>query len=211
MKLHSSEFRKQLEQYIQFRGIDIVLYLKDGTTIELDKNRTLALADELGVPTPQSWLIERLEQLDELPADRGYPLVIKPARSIGDNGEQRQQLSVVYAHNAEELTAKVRHYLLFGEVLVQQYIAGDGVGVELIADRGEIRLAFQHRRLHEVPLTGGGSSLRESVEVEPVLLEASRQLMQRMQWHGVAMVEFKHDPASGQFALMEINGRFWGS
>ena len=41
MKLHSSEFRKQLEQYIQFRGIDIVLYLKDGTTIELDKNRTL--------------------------------------------------------------------------------------------------------------------------------------------------------------------------
>lgn len=41
MKLHSSEFRKQLEQYIQFRGIDIVLYLKDGTTLELDKNRRL--------------------------------------------------------------------------------------------------------------------------------------------------------------------------
>ncbi len=41
MKLHSSEFRKQLEQYIQFRGIDIVLHLKDGTTLELDKNRKM--------------------------------------------------------------------------------------------------------------------------------------------------------------------------
>lgn len=41
MQLHSGEFRKQLEQYIGFRGIDIVLYLKDGTTIELDKNRKM--------------------------------------------------------------------------------------------------------------------------------------------------------------------------
>ncbi|MBE7438613.1 MAG: hypothetical protein HS115_09195 [Spirochaetales bacterium] len=41
MKLHSSEFRKQLQQYIDFRGIDIVLYLKDGTVLELDKNRQM--------------------------------------------------------------------------------------------------------------------------------------------------------------------------
>jgi len=41
VKLHSSEFRKQLQQYIDFRGIDIVLYLKDGTVLELDKNRQM--------------------------------------------------------------------------------------------------------------------------------------------------------------------------
>ncbi len=41
MQLAENEFRKQLEQYIQFRGIDIVLYLKDGSTLELDKNRQM--------------------------------------------------------------------------------------------------------------------------------------------------------------------------
>jgi protein-tyrosine-phosphatase len=32
-----------------------------------------------------------------------------------------------------------------------------------------------------------------------------------MRWTGVAMVEYKRETASGRFALMEINGRFWGS
>lgn len=41
MKLASNEFRKQLQQYISFRGIDIILYLKDGRTLELDKNRQM--------------------------------------------------------------------------------------------------------------------------------------------------------------------------
>lgn len=35
------KFRETLERYINYRGIDIVLVLKDGTTIELDKNRKL--------------------------------------------------------------------------------------------------------------------------------------------------------------------------
>lgn len=41
MKLNNDEFKKQLEQFISFRGIDIVLHLKDGTTVELDKNRQM--------------------------------------------------------------------------------------------------------------------------------------------------------------------------
>jgi hypothetical protein len=41
VKVTDNEFKKQLEQYIQFRGIDIILHLKDGTVIELDKNRKM--------------------------------------------------------------------------------------------------------------------------------------------------------------------------
>src|SRR5262249_30616411 len=32
-----------------------------------------------------------------------------------------------------------------------------------------------------------------------------------MEWDGVAMVEFRYDPVSGDAVLMEVNGRFWGS
>lgn len=177
----------------------------------LEKHRTLALAQELGITCPEGWLIANEKELNDLPAELHFPLVIKPARSIGNDGQQRRQLIVMYAQNHEELAAKVRQQLCFGSVLVQEYIQGDSVGIELIAANGEIKLAFQHKRLHEVPLTGGGSSLRESVEINPVLLEASRNLMRAMRWHGVAMVEFKHNPETGSYALMEVNGRFWGS
>ncbi len=41
MEKVSDQFKKVLSRYIAYRGIDIVLYLKDGTVIELDKNRRL--------------------------------------------------------------------------------------------------------------------------------------------------------------------------
>lgn len=41
MKLTDREFLKQLNQYIQFRGIDIVLHMRDGQVVELDKNRRM--------------------------------------------------------------------------------------------------------------------------------------------------------------------------
>lgn len=177
----------------------------------LDKSRTLELAHALGIPAPRTAAIDRAEQLDAHAATLEFPVVIKPARSFGARDNQRTQLSVEYAFNANELRAKTTHALRYGSVLLQEYVGGQGVGIELIADHGKIEYAFQHLRLHEVPLSGGGSSLRKSVAVDPALLEASAKLMSALAWHGVAMVEFKRDPASGTFSLMEINGRFWGS
>jgi protein-tyrosine-phosphatase len=95
--------------------------------------------------------------------------------------------------------------------LIQQYVLGEGTGIELLANHGEIVYAFQHQRLHELPLTGGGSCYRKSIAINPVLLDASRKLISAINWHGVAMVEFKWHPDTNQYWLMEINGRFWGS
>ena len=41
MQLTPKDFQQQLSRYIPFRGIDIVLYLEDGSILELDKNRQL--------------------------------------------------------------------------------------------------------------------------------------------------------------------------
>ncbi|MBX7057233.1 MAG: hypothetical protein K1X75_04160 [Leptospirales bacterium] len=41
MRVTDNEFRKQLRQYIDFRGIDIILHLRDGAVVELDKNRCM--------------------------------------------------------------------------------------------------------------------------------------------------------------------------
>jgi protein-tyrosine-phosphatase len=142
----------------------------------------------------------------------GYPIVIKPDRSVGGGqAHRRVQLAVTYAKNAGELRARAEGLLRFGKVVLQERFVGQGVGVELIANRGEIAYAFQHIRLHELPLSGGGSSLRRSAPLDPALLEASTRLVRVLKWHGVAMVEFKQNADTGEFRLMEINGRLWGS
>lgn len=182
----------------------------DALKVVLDKARTLELASELDVDAPRSRLVESMKDLSEVASFR-KPVVLKPARSIGTNTEGRKQLGVEYANSDDEAARKVAHLLNFGGVILQEYFAGQGVGIELIADRGEVVYAFQHLRLHEVPLTGGGSSLRMSVPVEPVLLAASKRLIKALGWHGVAMVEFKWNDTEKTYSLMEINGRFWGS
>lgn len=192
-------------------GEKLAIAPTEALEVALDKKRTLALANDLGIPTPLSQLVETRQQLDDVVENFTPPVVIKPARSIGENKHGRKQLRVEYAFSQEELLANAKQFLQYGAILLQEYFQGQGVGVELIADQGEIVYAFQHLRLHEVPLTGGGSSLRVSVPLEPALLEASQKLMKALNWHGVAMVEFKWNPDTKAFALMEINGRFWGS
>lgn len=192
-------------------GERITIAPPEALALALDKDRTLALAAQLCIPAPRSEQVTDMAELDQASQALSLPLVLKPARSIGADGGERRQLSVAYAFSPRELHDKAEHFLRYGPLLLQEYVGGVGVGIELIADRGEVVFAFQHQRLHEVPLTGGGSSLRKSVSVEPELLDASRKLIAALKWHGVAMVEFKWIPAERRLSLMEINGRFWGS
>ena len=195
----------------KFSQVKIALPSRESLDVALDKSRTLALAEKLGVPHPHSVTVSTVEQLSTVAATLNFPVVIKPSRSIAVAAAGSSQLQVSYAFDLSELESGCEHALNFGPVILQEYFAGDGVGIELIARQGEIFYSFQHLRLHEVPLTGGGSSLRKSVPVMPDLLEASRKLISALGWNGVAMVEFKHNPSSDEFCLMEINGRFWGS
>lgn len=195
----------------RFTATQLAIASDTALAAALDKSRTLDLAQALQIPAPRTAAIKAIDQLELRAAAFEFPVVIKPARSFGMHDQQRLQLSVDYAFNASELRAKTTHALRYGSVLLQEYVGGQGVGIELIAEHGKIVFAFQHLRLHEVPLTGGGSSLRVSVGVEPALLDAAAKLMAALAWHGVAMVEFKQDAVSGKFSLMEINGRFWGS
>ncbi|MFV0476238.1 MAG: ATP-grasp domain-containing protein [Parahaliea sp.] len=180
----------------------------------LDKSLTANLAERCQVPQPASWTLHQPEDLSTIVPELTFPVVIKPGRSITQGNTQdstRQSMNVCYAHSPQELINLCQSMLSSTHLILQEYFSGEGIGIELLAAQGEIVYAFQHRRLHEVPLSGGGSSLRVSEEPIPELLTASKQLIRELQWQGVAMVEFKWQPLTRRFILIEINGRFWGS
>ncbi len=96
-------------------------------------------------------------------------------------------------------------------VLVQQRVVGPGAGVFLLRWDGRTCAAFAHRRIREKPPSGGVSVLRESIALSPELQAGAEAILDRLDWRGVAMVEFKIDAESKRPYIMEINGRFWGS
>jgi len=95
--------------------------------------------------------------------------------------------------------------------LIQERIVGPGVGVFVLFDRGTLVADFAHRRLREKPPAGGASVLSESAPVDARLRDQAIRLLGPIGWHGVAMMEYKQDHRTGEFFLMEVNGRFWGS
>ena len=98
----------------------------------------------------------------------------------------------------------------YSKILVQEFAQGVGVGVFLLRWHGRILARFMHRRLHEVPHTGGASSYRTAWWNEAIYQDAATRI-EALGWEGVAMFEYRWDPLSGEFRLLELNGRFWGS
>ena len=97
--------------------------------------------------------------------------------------------------------------------MIQELIPREGTGFGasfLMDEQGRVNASFVHKRLREYPITGGASTLRESVRHDDIR-EMALTLLKALDWFGVAMVEFKLDPRDGVPKLMEINPRFWGS
>jgi predicted ATP-grasp superfamily ATP-dependent carboligase len=177
-----------------------------------DKSRMLHLALETGVPAPVTAIARtRADAIGAMPS-LTFPVVVKPSRSRVRTGDGWISTGVGYAQNAADLLARLE--ILPSEtypILLQERISGPGIGIFLCYDRGRQVAAFAHRRLREKPPSGGVSVLCESVALPPKAHEYSSRLLKRLDWHGVAMVEFKQDDRDGSLRLMEINARFWGS
>ncbi len=171
------------------------------------KDKILQLAEKKGIPTPKTWCIKDIAQLDMLKGSLPYPVVIKPKMSSGAVG-------IVYPKGPEDL---VEHYMSvhqrFPYPLIQELIPREGPGYGasfLIDEKGRVKASFVHKRLREYPVTGGASTLRESVRHDDIR-DMALELLKAMDWFGVAMVEFKLDPRDNIPKLMEVNPRFWGS
>jgi predicted ATP-grasp superfamily ATP-dependent carboligase len=205
-------FFKWLQECLHTHRVDVVLPIGDETTavvsrlkprlqeyvnmpvadweqmrIASSKMETMRLAASIGMSIPRTY------SPDE-PVE-AFPVVVKANTGSG---------RVRYVNSARELRNCGRD-----DVVVQEYVAGEGCAFFGLLDHGEPRAKFMHRRLREYPVTGGASTAAESL-VDPILSELGLRILKALRWHGVAMVEFKRD-RDGQYRLMEINPKFWGS
>lgn len=177
-----------------------------------DKAALLPLAERAGFAIPQSRLVNSRAEAAALTLDGLVPGVLKPHRSIADVGGALRRHGVVqYATAAEGATLLGSMPDEAFPILVQRRVDGPGVGFFALRWGGKMVATFAHRRVREVPPSGGVSVCRESIALPPALAAAGTRLLSELDWEGVAMVECKHDPADDKYYVIEINPRFWGS
>lgn len=177
-----------------------------------DKALVLAKAASCGIRTPRQVILASADD----PALNGWGVqesVVKPTHSVVElEGKATAVPGARYASgNAELLTLVPSYPVEAFPVLLQERAIGAGVGVFLWRVAGQTPLVFGHRRLREKPPSGGVSTYREAMVPPAALVAACERLLDALEYEGAAMVEFKHDPSTGEHVLMEINARLWGS
>ncbi|WP_232688775.1 ATP-grasp domain-containing protein [Halobacterium zhouii] len=176
-----------------------------------DRVRLFDAADAADVGAPETGLLDEWDDWSE-------EVIVKPrftlnAAEYHDSFEEthRHQTSTQYVPAGEE--PDIDSYLEdVGHVpLVQEYVRdSDEYAFFALCDHGEPVASFQHQQLRGYRYSGGASAYRKAID-DPELEAAGRRLLGELDWHGLAMVEFLKDPATGEYRLMEINPRFWTS
>lgn len=219
--------RRDVRTVVPFREVDVYVLAKHrnefaehvGTpwpSLETlrnvqDRVRLFEAAEAAGVETPETTTAGEWGDWDR-------EVIVKPRYTVhaseyldGLDRSTTQHKSTRYvapdeSPDPEQLRAEMGH-----EPLVQEYVPdSDEYAFFALYDEGEAVATFQHRQRRGYKYSGGPSAYRESVDI-PELDAAGRRLLDELDWHGLAMVEFLRNPATGRFELMEVNPRFWTS
>jgi predicted ATP-grasp superfamily ATP-dependent carboligase len=199
-----AEHEKELSRYANF-----VITSRESMEMANNKEKTFKYAEKIGIPIPRTFYPRSMNEVELAAKELSFPVVIKASHGAGSRG-------VFYVNTRENLFAFFDKYFSSSEAkevrtsMIQELIRGGGYGFFSIFDRGEPKAIFMHKRIREYPITGGPSTAAESY-YHPRLKELGLKLLKELNWNGVAMVEFKQDIKDGEFKLMEINPKFWGS
>jgi predicted ATP-grasp superfamily ATP-dependent carboligase len=193
--------RNEVEKYTTLPLASAEIY-----KIANDKWETLQAAKRIGVPIPESFMLKEIGEAEQVIEKLKFPFIIKPRNSSGSRGIKKITNRIEFDKYYPVIKEK------YGEPILQEFIPqeGQGMGVGSLAQNGNTLVNFSYKRLREYPVNGGPSTLRESTD-DPLLKKYSTSLLKEINWHGIAMVEFKMDVRDNVPKLMEINPRFWGS
>jgi len=188
----------------------VALPMVDAATLALvnDKDRMSRLARERGVAVAAI--------LDyATPAEAGR-VTVSSREYVARARRGNSSKGVRFSRGGEALEQTLAEMIVDFELdparppIVQERVDGDGWGVSCLYWHGERIASFTHRRLQEKVATGGTSTLRVSA-AHPAMEADAHRLLEGLEWHGLAMLEFKHDPTTGRHAFIEVNPRLWGS
>jgi len=170
------------------------------------KDESYSLSSSIGIPTPHTIVPKTIHDVNDFLNKSNEPIIVKKLSSSSTRGTYFLDKQTIH-----EFTDWMKlNNLRYGNFLLQQYVEGNGYGVSMLFNKGNLRAKFTHKRLEEISPEGGVSTQRISV-INKCLEDYAEKLLNKVNYHGVAMVEFKYNEETQQSWFIEVNPRFWGS
>ncbi|MFP4163977.1 MAG: carbamoyl-phosphate synthase large subunit [Chitinispirillaceae bacterium] len=186
-------------------GVDI-------DAIERGEDRTIfkETMTELGIEMPKSKAVYNLEDAEKIASDLGYPVVIRPAYTMGGTGG-----GLVY--NVEELRTVAGRGLaasIINQVLIEESVLGwEELELEIVRDsKGQMITVCFIENVDPMGVHTGDSfctapMLTISAELQKRLQKIAYSIVESVKVIGGTNVQLAHDPKTGRVVIIEINPR----
>jgi D-aspartate ligase len=190
---------------------------RDALMRALDKGALVQCAQAVGVPAPKSVVAHNAAELERVPAELGFPCVVKPVSSYLWRGAERWQAvgcrKAFRAGSWNELKAEYDQVAKVNpDVLVQEWIPGSTGDIAIMGayfgQESEALGYFCARKLVQEPDDFGTGCVVQNVPLQEIV-QPSLRLCKSLGYRGMAEIEYKRDENTGEYKLIEINTRHW--
>jgi len=131
------------------------------------------------------------------------PLIVKPVSGEGSVGikhiDRSDQLDLLQSIDTS------KH-------IIQEKIQGlkKVAGAFFLCKEGSVLAQYTHQRIRTFPENGGVTVYSKSGGNKEIL-DIGAELLDSLNWNGVAMIEFMQDSTTKDWKIIELNPRLWGS
>jgi len=195
-----------LEKYgVQVIGVEVDAIIRGEDRTEFKKTM-----NSLGIEMPKSEAVYSVEDAEKIASELGYPVVIRPAYTMGGTGG-----GLVY--NVEELRVVASRGIaasLIGQILVEESVLGwEELELEVVRDAKNqmITVCFIENVDAMGVHTGDSYCTAPMLTIDPKLQkrlqEYSYKIVEAIRVIGGTNIQFAHDPKTGRVVVIEINPR----
>jgi carbamoyl-phosphate synthase large subunit len=165
---------------------------------------------ELGIDMPRSQIAQSLEEAESIANELGYPVVVRPAYTLGGTGG-----GLVY--NIEELRVIAARGIaasMIGQVLIEESVEGwEELELEVIRDsKNQMITVCFIENVDAMGIHTGDSfctapMLTIAPDLQKQLQTLSYKVVEKIGVIGGTNIQFAHDPKTGRVVIIEINPR----
>ena len=191
-------------------GVKVIGVQVDAIERGEDRSAFKKTMHQLGLEMPRSELAYSVEDAARIAETLGYPVVLRPAYTMGGTGG-----GLVY--NVEELRTIAARGLsasLVGQVLVEESVLGwEELELEVVRDAKNrmITVCFIENvdamGVHTGDSYCTAPMLTIAPELQARLQKYSYAIVEAIEVIGGTNIQFAHDPATGRVVVIEINPR----
>lgn len=204
----SSELAREgvLEKY----GVKVIGVQIDAIERGEDRGAFKDTMNRLGIEMPKSDLAFSVEEAEKIADDLGYPVIIRPAYTMGGTGG-----GAVF--NVEELRTVAARGLsvsLVNQILVEESVIGwEELELEVVRDAKSQKITVCFIENVDAMGVHTGDSyctapmLTIASELQEKLQKYSYDIVDAIEVIGGTNIQFAHDPETGRVVVIEINPR----